>query len=345
MNWKKTSRASLLGALMIASNFVQAQDIHFTQFGASPLTINPAFTGYHNGMWRASAIYRNQWATVTVPYVTTGVSFDLPLAKKIGQDDYLAAGVEMYSDKSGDASLLNNTVLGSVAYHKFLGRDARTSISLGLQGGFGQKSIDLSELYFSDQYANGGYSPGTTSEILRNKTSNMLAAIGMNFGHAFGEKFAIQLGAAAHNLNQPKESLLQKPSNEFGLPMRINSQLGAIWNIGERVSIRPAVLLQAQASASELIAGTEVNVIMGEPDIKSYATRIFLGGYSRIGDANLVTGGLEFKGFRVGASYDITASKLKTAGTGVSGFEVGITYVKPNPLDFARRVFFPCARF
>jgi hypothetical protein len=58
---------------------VFAQDIHFTQFDMQPLIINPAFTGMFDGKVRAGAIYRNQWASVTVPYVTFGGYADLPL--------------------------------------------------------------------------------------------------------------------------------------------------------------------------------------------------------------------------------------------------------------------------
>ncbi len=345
MTWNKKCKQLITGVMLVCSGFVNAQDIHFSQFAASPLTLNPALTGHHNGMWRATAIYRNQWGSVTVPFVTTGASIDLPIARKIGQDDYLAAGLQLFSDKSGDGALTNNTALASVAYHKFLGRDANTSISLGMQGGFFQKSIDMSALYFSSAFQNGGYIQGTSGEEIRPKISNMLAAIGLNFDHAFSQKFAIQVGAAAHNINQPRESLLQKATNEVGLGMRINSQLGAIWNIGERLSLRPAVLYQTQTQASEIVAGMEANYILGLPEIKSVATSIFLGGYSRLGDAMIVTGGLEFKGFRLGTAYDITNSTLTKASAGANGFEVAVSYIKPNPLDFARKVYFPCARF
>ena len=40
---------------------LNAQDIHFSQFYASPLTLNPAMTGFVNGDCRAGVIYRNQW--------------------------------------------------------------------------------------------------------------------------------------------------------------------------------------------------------------------------------------------------------------------------------------------
>jgi type IX secretion system PorP/SprF family membrane protein len=346
MNFRKVFRLSVL-ACAVAVSHVQAQDIHFTQFDMSPLTINPALTGYHNGMFRAQGIYRNQWASVTTPFVTTGLSFDMPIAKNIGQDDYLSAGVNFFSDKSGDGNLLNNTVLGSVAYHKFLGSGAypKTSISLGMQGGFAQKSIDLARLYFSDEFQNGGYNIGSTSELLKNKVSNFLANVGLNLGQRLSNKWSMQVGLAANNLNQPSESFQkQKRNNEVGLGLRYNAQLGAIGYLGERFSVRPGILFQSQSSATEMIAGTEVNMILGDAEVKSNASKVFLGGWTRAGDAILYTAGVEFKGFRVGFGYDQTTNKLKN-GANANGWELGVTYVKPNPLDFARRTFFPCARF
>ncbi|MFM2385290.1 MAG: hypothetical protein RL660_47 [Bacteroidota bacterium] len=342
MNFKK-----LVAAVVVCSAVfqLQAQDIHFTQFNLSPLTINPAFTGMHAGMWRASGIYRTQWATVTAPYKTTGLSFDMPIAKDIGEDDNLALGVNVFSDQAGDGNLLNNTVMGSVAYHKFFGQDAKTSLSVGMQAGYSQKSINLARLYFSDQFQNGGYQPGISLENLNNKTSMWLANVGAAWGHRISSKFAYTIGAAAFNLNQPRESLQRVQNADVGLGMRINGQLGATWLLGERITLAPAVLYQTQSNASELVAGTEVKYILGDPEIRSVATSVFLGGWTRNGDANMVTGGVEFKGFRAGVAYDITNSKLASSASGVGSFEVGLSYTQPNPLDFARRVFFPCLRF
>ena len=60
----------------------QAQDIHFSQFYASPLTLNPALSGFHDGTFRVAGIYRNQWRSVTTPFQTYGASFDMRLLQK-----------------------------------------------------------------------------------------------------------------------------------------------------------------------------------------------------------------------------------------------------------------------
>lgn len=342
--WTRTLKGICL--LAIASMQLHAQDIHFSQFNGAPMVLNPALTGYFDGIYRVTGIYRNQWSSVTTPYVTFGGSVDGQLFRDVAIDDYVGGGIGIYNDRSGDGNLANLTVLASLSYHKFFGMDANKSLSIGLQGGYTQKTIDLSRLYFQDEFYDGGFQPGTTSELINPKVQYFTANAGLAWSHSLIEnKLGYQIGIAGHNLNQPAESMLKKANNEVGLGMRINGQLGVVWRVGERVSLKPALMYQTQAKASEMIAGTEVSYIVGEPDIQSVATSVFLGGYMRTGDAMIAVAGMEFQGFRVGFAYDYNTSSLKTASGGNGGFEITLRYVKPNPIDFAKKIIFPCARF
>jgi type IX secretion system PorP/SprF family membrane protein len=341
------TRAGLVAALALSLNTAQAQDVHFTQFDAAPMLVNPAFTGAFSGSWRASGIYRNQWRSVTVPFVTYGVSFDAPLITDLTHDDYLAGGIQLYNDRAGDGNLSNFSGLVSVAYHKFLGENVDKALTLGLQGGYTQKSIDLSRLYFGDEFYNGGFNQGTSQEYpnLNNKVNYFTINAGLGWSHSVGENFGYTIGLGAMNLNQPGESFQKKQNSEVGLGIRYAAQVGAIAYLSEKFSIRPAVLYQTQATATELVAGNEFNLIVGNPEFRSVATAVFLGGWFRSGDAMMVTGGVEWKGFRFGLSYDYNTSTLKSASNGNGGFEISLRYTAPSPLDFARRLVYPCARF
>lgn len=99
--------AGMALALALTLQDAKAQDIHFTQFNMAPLVVNPAFTGGFNGKARVAAIYRNQWKSVTIPFVTYGVSVDAPIINDLTHDDYLAAGIQLYNDKAGDGNLSN----------------------------------------------------------------------------------------------------------------------------------------------------------------------------------------------------------------------------------------------
>jgi type IX secretion system PorP/SprF family membrane protein len=348
MNFRQKLKTITLVALTACTVIdTQAQDIHFTQFNGSPLTLNPALTGGFNGLLRVNGIYRNQWSSVTSPYVTFGASVDMPLFKEIAKDDYLAAGLQIYNDRSGDGNLVNLSTLASLAYHKALDADARKVLTVGIQGGYTQKSIDLARLYWSDEFFNSGFQPGTTIEQINPKVKYFTANAGLDWQHVTGEsgKFSYQLGIGAHNLNQPRESFLKKANNQVGLGIRLSSYFGANWWITERLGMRPAFMMQTQTKASEMVAGSEFMYVLGEPDIKSNATSVFVGTWMRFGDAMMYTAGFETKGFRVGFAYDNNTSNLKSASNGQGGFELMFRYIQPNPLDFARRVLAPCARF
>ena len=55
---------------------IRAQDPNFSQFFASPLTLNPALTGKFDGSVRVAGNYRNQWPTIENAFITKTVSLD-----------------------------------------------------------------------------------------------------------------------------------------------------------------------------------------------------------------------------------------------------------------------------
>lgn len=324
---------------------VQAQDVHFTQFNASPLIVNPAFTGNFSGKLRASAIYRDQWRNIG-NFKTIAVSVDAPIVNDLTTDDYLAAGIQLYNDRAGDGNLSNLSTLASIAYHKFLGASANSALSVGFQGGYTQKSFDLTKLYFDDEFIDGEFQPGTTLNNLNNKVNYFTFNAGISFAQQAAKNFSYVIGVGANNLNQPRETFDRKKDlADVGLGMRYNAQVGAIAYVSEKLSLRPAFLYQQQSNATEMIAGNEFHLIVGDPEFRAFSTAVFAGGYYRFDDALLITAGLEFKGFRLGLAYDYTVSSLKNNATRAGGFEIALTWIAPDPLDFARKLIYPCSRF
>lgn len=342
--------AGLIAAMLLKIGSAQAQDVHFTQFDASPLTLNPANTGAFNGEWRASAIYRDQWRSISGPaaFKTYAASFDMPIIRDISVDDYLAAGVQLYNDRAGDGNLNNFSAMLSVAYHKFLGQDGKKVLTVGLQGGYTQKSVDLSKLYFGDEFSEGQLNPGTSAERdwLKRNASNYIINAGLSYAQAVTDRFSFSLGAGVNNINQPLESFdRRKASQQLGLGMRYTGQLGAIIGVGDRLLLKPAVLVQSQSTALELVGGNEFNYKLGDDYELPTAPAVFAGVWYRNEDAVMVTAGIEFKGFRVGVGYDYNTSQLKDASNGNGGFEISIRYIAPSPIDFARKLLYPCGRF
>src|ERR1700756_906529 len=98
-------KRSLLGlsVAMMFAGAVHGQDVHFTQYFTSPLTLNPAMTGLVSEDLRFAANYRNQWSSVSAnPYITGTVSYDMAMLKgKLPEGDALGIGILGLYDKSG----------------------------------------------------------------------------------------------------------------------------------------------------------------------------------------------------------------------------------------------------
>lgn len=344
-----------IAALMLAAPTAFAQDIHFSQFDMQPLVVNPAFSGMFYGKFRANAIYRRQWASVTVPYVTFGASVDAPI-KTEKNGGYLAGGLQLYKDQAGDGNLSNFTGMASLAYHKTFGEGdgydyfKGADLAVGLQAGYAQKSIDLSKLYFGDEFFNGSFVKGTTQEYqlgLNNSVNYFLINAGISFAKSFSKDFSMILGVAGNNLNQPNDAITRKKNSEVGLAMRYTGELGFVWNVSEKLSLRPAAFVQSQASAMEMIFGNEFHYYIANTyeSETAFTPAVFLGAWMRGGDATMITAGLEIQNFRVGLAYDYNTSTLNNASNGNGGFEIALRYIAPYSVSGGFRRSVPCPRF
>jgi len=76
MKFSKTFKIIFIIVSCFYFNYAASQDIHFSQFESSPLNLSPAQTGSFNHDFRLITNHRNQWQSVTVPYLTLSASFE-----------------------------------------------------------------------------------------------------------------------------------------------------------------------------------------------------------------------------------------------------------------------------
>src|SRR5688572_3596877 len=99
----------VLCALLISFSFqlVNSQDLHFTLHQMTPLAFNPANTGAFYGSYRVSGLYRDQYRSVLGKgaFMTPTLSVDLPVIRGFKETDWVGVGLFLYSDKSGDIGL------------------------------------------------------------------------------------------------------------------------------------------------------------------------------------------------------------------------------------------------
>src|SRR4051812_45345684 len=119
---------ALTGLLLFLLLRSAAQDVHFSQYYFSPLSLNPANAGNFNGDYRLFANYRSQWRTLDKGYNTYSAGGDMnfyPRNLNIG------AGLIVLSDQS--AQYLSVTkILPAFAIHKKI---AGFKLHAGIQPG------------------------------------------------------------------------------------------------------------------------------------------------------------------------------------------------------------------
>jgi type IX secretion system PorP/SprF family membrane protein len=109
----------LLLTLLLFTSIVSvslAQDPNFSQFFASPLTLNPALTGKFDGVFRVAGNYRNQWPSINNAFVTKTASADFHLLKDyLPEIDRWGVGILFMNDQNGNGALTTNQFSFSTA--------------------------------------------------------------------------------------------------------------------------------------------------------------------------------------------------------------------------------------
>ena len=148
---KQIALLAFFAAFLLAVPAARAQDPGFSQFFASPLTLNPALTGKFNGVDRVAGNYRNQWPSIQNAFITSTISVDAPILRgKLPDNDTWGIGFMAMTDKAANSVLTSNYFSFSTAYHKSLDEDGYHQIGVGFQGTYANHSLDGTRLTFED---------------------------------------------------------------------------------------------------------------------------------------------------------------------------------------------------
>ncbi len=325
-----------------------AQDPSFSQFFASPLTLNPALTGNFNGDLRAAGNYRNQWPTVNNAFITSTISVDFPILQdKLREGDRWGVGVMAMNDKTADGILTSNYFAFSTAYHKAVDEDGLHRISLGFQGTYASKKLDGPRLHFLDGLQlDGSWLPSSTEPVnLQVVTSNYFDMnAGVLYNGSFNENNEVYFGASLYHITQPKESFLGV--NNISVPSRLTIHGGGYFpSANSGLTFYVSALYNRQATASEFVFGGALKINASADETKP--VDLFIGGWTRlnnVSDALIPYIGLDYGDFSLGLTYDANISPFKAASHGMGGMEISLMYTfkktERGPEDKVR-----CPRF
>lgn len=316
-----------------------AQDIHFSQFYASPISLNPGETGFFEGNWRLANNFRTQWSAIGEPFNTIAFSADKPFHMKKGK---VGLGLLFVNDQSGSSHLNINKVYLSINLIKTYG-DKHT-FGFGIQPGYVVKSFSLNNITLPSQF-------NETSGLFDSSLPNMLDLWNeninygdINLGITYSrklEKSVPTVGVSFFHVNMPKVSFLREDNI---LPIRYIIHANLLTELGESFYSKVHFLNMYHKAAGNLNFGGSIHYRLPQGNMLE---QMFTGVQTRTSinnfDAIIFLVGLNFYDFEIGLSYDINISPLVQASNMRGAFEISIIYKDIS--KSLQKIALPCDRF
>jgi type IX secretion system PorP/SprF family membrane protein len=266
-----------------------AQDVSFSQFYASPIYLNPAFSGIHRAN-KLSIHYRNQYRTLE-SYTTYGVSFDKYFEK-------LHGGLGLQLLKSDQASAVFQTVGASLAYAYQTAISKKYNLQAGLQVGYQSQQLAVNKLTVLSQIDPfTGSTMGSLSAYEQLPTKSSIGFLDIGTGAVlYNSDFYV--GISAKHLNQPETAY----GGSYKWPMAINLHAGYQFHDPSRLAenswyITPTLQLNKQQNFKELNLGFFAG-------IKNIFGGLAYRNTFKNADAIVFLIGLGLEKWRIGYSFD-----------------------------------------
>ncbi len=327
----------LFFALLLFLPSASAQDIHFTQYNLSPMTLNPANAGRFEGTVRIGGIYRSQWSSViNNPYSTPSVWVDAPIIRGFRSKDWVGVGLMLYQDRAGSAGLTHGAFKFGATYHLALGKKGNTVLSVGGHYGGEQRRIDINRLQFADGFNNQGeYVPALSMDngrVLGSANYNDID-VGAVFFSKLNKALDVHVGFSIYHFTRPNYSLIGSgsapgptpgPQQGFArLPRRYVTHGQFNLALNDRLSLSPTFLFQTMEGNDEIVVQGMAGYLFNEE--KNITLRAGLG--YRLSDAVNILLGAKIKDLTIGAAYDINISDLTIVSNYRGGFEIAANYI------------------
>ncbi len=325
---------------ILQTKFVIGQDMQFTQFFASPLYLNPAFTGI-NVCSRVSLVYRNQWPEMKNVYQSYLLSVDHFVARK-----RLGIGLQCGVDDAGTGALRTTIINPSFAYEAKINRTL--AVRFGVQPGLTIKSIRFDKLIFGDQLSRGGNNGAASTTIVETPTQTK-AFLDIGAGALiYTSKY--WAGASFFHLNRPDETIAG--TKNVYLPIKYGAHGGAKFLLNEderemdfKKYISVVMNYKGQGEFDQVDVGVYYSQYVftagiwyrGIPGLKAYKP-----GYKN-NDAIAVVIGFQKESLKIGYSYDLTISQLHRMTQGAH--EITLSYELCTPKKGVKRVLVSCPKF
>ncbi len=302
--------------LLAAFNIAEGQDVHYSQWEAAPLFINPALTGNASCNWRTGVNHRTQ-ARYTIPFETYNAFIDTRIKPRfVGQRGWIGIGTNLYYDNAGDGPLKKIQAMLFTSYSLGFNADNTIYASMGVGVGITNRQInynfifgnqwDAAILGFDASLASGEGFPN--SSIFYPDFN-----YGLHFHHLVNQNFAYNLGASLSHINKPIESFFA--SGTHRLQRKLITYARTSIKIGTQMIVNPSAYFLYQNKVNQLLFGSNL-------DYKQAYLTISAGLWYRYGRDIIPLIGMGYKDFKLKLTYDINVSKQHAASEYKGGFEI-----------------------
>jgi type IX secretion system PorP/SprF family membrane protein len=312
-----------------------SQDIHFSQFNQSELLVNPAHTGFFNGYFRASAMYRNQWMAMGKAFQTIFISVDGGLLKSNRRSAFLGIGGTIFQDQAGAASFRKLNALLHIT--GILKLNKKHNLAAGICAGALSTNANYQKLTFESQFDGNNIDTERPSGENVSFRSFTTTDVGAGIAYYFQNKFSdndqddiwwVRLGVAGYHLNRPEQDFFS--GNRSRLPVRYSLYASSsIDIIDTRINISPSIIYQIQKPFRELVAGSYLKFKMkGGTKFTGQYSRTYVGFGIFYRDKDALIPKLIYEGgkFTVGLAYDVNISTYREASRYMGGFEISLKF-------------------
>lgn len=317
-------------ALILTFNFLNGQDLHYTQFYNAHVNINPGLTGIFNGDVRMAVNFRNQWRSLPIPYTTVTGAYDMKIYRKASRKDFFGAGLVFNYDQAGD-SKLNLATLGLNGSYS-MPVTANSFLTFGAQLGFSRRAFSLDDLTFDEQWDGVQFIPtkNITESFDRKSLFVPDLSAGINYRIQKSSRSKADIGLAAFHVNNPRNPFYSDDKS-VKLPVRMVANALVQTKLTNGLDLLIHGIYQFQKPYNEFVIGAGPKFYLSQKKGKNYALGVY--GMYRLKDAIGPAFHLYINELQLGISYDVNTSAFHTVTDRKGGPEFSliyiITHVKP----------------
>ncbi|MFB6306830.1 MAG: PorP/SprF family type IX secretion system membrane protein, partial [Flavobacteriales bacterium] len=211
----------------------------------------------------------------------------------------LGAGLSFTKDKTGDSRFTTTKVKLSGSYRYQL--DSLQTVSAGMQFSYVNRGLSTEDLHFDNQYNGFFFDPTLPKKESLNRTSRSYinSNLGVNYTYTPKDRVKISGGVSMYNLNTPKQTFFS--NDNIALDRRVNIHINGQYPMTRKIDILPSFLLSTQGSYKELLFGGSGKYTLVD-NITAYRA-VYLGLWTRTGDATFLNIGFDYNEWYFGASY------------------------------------------